>query len=146
MTVIAYKDGIIAADSLLSDRYVKGGSVRKVERNAQGWLAGAAGDAGPGMMFLREFKTARSPLVHKYSATELESEIIAMIVSPKGEIYLYSSGVVFPILDSYYAIGSGAGVALAVMGCGKSAAESVAAAIGLSPWLGGNVLCLKSKK
>lgn len=121
MTTIAYKDGVLAADSraslgnmTLPERAVK---VRKLK---DGRLFGWAGPMGVGEAVFRALndKTARPA----------NTEGTAVVVDAKGRIFTIepgSGGHLVPVNGKYTARGSGAEYALVAMRCGKSAAEAV---------------------
>lgn len=140
MTIIAYKSGIIACDSIITANSTKWGNIKKITKNSMGWLAGAAGDAS----FVSEFldwvnaipeigannKISLS-LFGKYKTKDNEAILILPYDSgdKKEKILLFETNYPVEITDSYTAIGSGVDCALGAMYCNASAIKAVESAI-----------------
>lgn len=131
MTTIAYRDGVMAADSLATDDAC-GLYVRKIVRLPDGDMAGGAGD-------LNEVVQALSWLA---GGSEGDPPAIAgssILFTEAGRIHLASTGWPGIALKGYAAIGSGAQGALVAMRLGKSAAEAVEAVAGVDTNTGGEI-------
>jgi ATP-dependent protease HslVU (ClpYQ) peptidase subunit len=129
MTVIAYRGGIMAADSLTTLDEVNLTHTRKIERR-HGYLVGIRGESCPSMaecmdwLFTRKAK--RLELLKGYikpfriwddrQRDEPPYAFTLLMVSPKGEVFeVDQEGSIEPVPGGHHAIGSGSKYALAVM-------------------------------
>jgi ATP-dependent protease HslVU (ClpYQ) peptidase subunit len=124
MTTIAFRDGVMAADSaaVMGDTIVH--RMKKIQRMPNGALAGFAGDVEQALAlldWLRDGQRGRKP----------KSKDVALIyVTPSGKILHYNGGrKAHPIAEPYYAIGTGKDVAFGAMYAGADAKTAVRAAI-----------------
>lgn len=136
MTTIAYRAGVIAADSLISQDDCALGDSTKVVRLENGCLFGAAGDADTRNIEVR-LGALRSPkrMPLGSSLTRHKVDFHGILVWPTGEAFHLMvsepegkrgwTGSVFAIDRPYHAIGSGAAYALGAMAAGKGAVEAV---------------------
>ena len=138
MTIAAYKDGVLASDTMVSDGISMTANIHKIAKHRKGHLAAFAGEVAAGMLFLRMFKAAANPLKVVYPDTEGLVGII--ITTPDRQIYCLELGVVYPILDEHIAIGSGATFATPLLDAGLSAVEAVAGAIKRDLYSGGEIV------
>lgn len=121
MTTIAYRDGVLAADSLVTLGSTKvHGSYQKIRRIGE-YLVGTAGsvaDCQAFVVWLRECDDNVPPPKGEYSA---------LIVGPRGRVREMENGSVLPVPRGakFFAIGSGGPYALAAMFAGASATEAV---------------------
>ena len=149
MTVIAYKGGRMACDSLCSD--VSSGLVafqgNKIFRTRAGALVGCSGaaDSRSVLALLQDVKTGKQmPTSQKFADTKCESENGILIVLPDGEIWIayitfdaegqeWSADAcrVTGFNGMAYA-GCGGGYAMTAMKAGKSAKEACAIACEMS--------------
>lgn len=137
MTTIAYRDGVIAADSLVSSGPNRAGHVVKIARGPDGTLAGAAGDMWACMTFLRAIETG-SPL-----PAERGNDFDALVVDVRGKAhYVGDKGDPVPVDGDYFALGSGEAAALGAMEMGASAERAVAVAIKIDKGSGGPIRSL----
>lgn len=145
MTVIAYRNGRMACDSLCAEPnsgavWFKG---NKIFRTKSGALVGCSGQADSRAIvtLLNNIKTGRQmPTAHEFAETKVESENGILIVLPDGEVWCAcitfdSEGQEWSAdccritgLGGFAAAGCGAREALVAMRCGKSAREAVALA------------------
>jgi hypothetical protein len=146
LTTIAARAGVIAADSRETWSSEDGGSrvhlCKKLfrkrigkGRRAYDVILGTAGESAPGMIFVDWYGSGLAPPL----AILAEGDFTILILKPKG-IYVsdaYCREV--PILEKFFAVGSGASAALAAMHCGKSAREAVVIASRIDPYTGGRV-------
>lgn len=147
MTTIAYRDGILAADSWATFNTEAGGSRRHLctklyrKRITEGKktfdvVLGTAGESTPALLFVDWYGSGKpipEMLIHH------GGDFSVLILTPKG---LFEADMMCRpdlILEPFYAVGSGAKAALAAMHCGKSAIEAVRIAAKLDPYTGGRI-------
>jgi len=139
MTTIAYRDGILAADTAT---YIHEGNLRmpdqttKIFRLSDGSLIAGGGVKRQIVDFAKWFETKEGDKPEIADATIIR-------VSPNGVITIYDGKTdERDITDCpFYAIGSGAMAALAAMYMGARAEQAVEIAMKLDPWTGGEVVC-----
>ena len=146
MTTIAYRDGVLAADSRVT--YGEDGSARvhtckklfrkRVTHGKKTFdvIIATAGESSPGMVFVDWYGTGK-PIPDIF--LHLGGDFSCLVLTPQGlfeyDVYCRAE----EILDDFYAIGSGAKAALAAMHCGKSAIEAVRIAARIDPYTGGRI-------
>lgn len=137
MTTIAYRDGVLAGDTLASVGDTKiPGRCRKVWRLRDGRLFGGAGKAEE-LRSLKKLMMAHKegPLpCPKLKACE------AILVMPGGQVLVYEGAVWEPEEAPYHALGSGFGYALTAMWLGHDAVIAVKAGIHFDKGSGGGVM------
>lgn len=141
MTTIAYRSGIIAADSRETWESDAGGasigSCEKLFRKRVGRreiIIGTAGGSYLGMVFVDWYDgTPKEPPIILRDA-HLEEDFDVLILD-RGAVYT-ANHLCRPIevTDPFIAIGSGRKAALAAMHCGRSAREAVAIACRVDPF------------
>lgn len=140
MTTIAYRAGVIASDTLVSDDGSHVGQTRKIRRFREGCLTGAAGDMAVCQAFLNWIP---KQLDFMKSRFELHSDenFGAFVFDPMIGHIIRFSGHGRPLMVSaeFVALGSGADFAMGAMAHGATAVEAVRAAMHLDPWTGGNI-------
>jgi ATP-dependent protease HslVU (ClpYQ) peptidase subunit len=131
VTVIAYRDGVLAGDSGWSDNGVFITNQTKVLRLDTGVLYGGAGHADDREL-LHLLKNVASPhrLPSARSLIDASRECGAIIVFPDGAVWTITTGDnedsgVCPIAAPFIAIGSGSKIAHGAMLAGASAARAV---------------------
>lgn len=158
MTTIAYRDGVMASDSLaVMAGYVKIGGTPKVFR-IKGCLVGLTGTARLIRMFTDWFEANYmennlppiAPDLTKDSPGQDDS-INAYVVLPNGKIWRYESGAApYPVVAAFVAGGSGSDFAIGAMDRGATAAQAVAVAAKYDVNTAGTIqtmkLAVKSKK
>lgn len=127
MTTITFRDGILAADTLIAYNTIVNGERPKIA------LAGEYYVALAGSAFLRPALEAWvSAGCPKDAVPELlmehATQFAAIILDKTGQPYEFDNGFLVPIYAPYTAIGSGALLALGAMAHGASAEEAVEAA------------------
>lgn len=140
MTTVAWKDGMLAADSRATGA---GGmvNVQKVFSLPDGRAVGFSGDLSASLQFVEVLK-AGAP--EKFKA---RGDFIAAVMDIDGSVLIYESGKVpIQIHDKFYAIGSGGMAALGAMACGKSAKEAVKIAARFDENTGGHVNYVYAKR
>lgn len=126
MTVIAYRDGIIAADTLAVTGGSKCAGVTKVARSINGDLGGASG----GITFMTAWLTwIRGEGARPVPEGDETRTDTGLIIWANGRIEVYEKGGSFEIDAPYYAIGSGRPEAMGAMHAGASPEGAVHAAI-----------------
>lgn len=137
MTVIAYRDGVMASDSLIvhGTRYT--GTVKKVTKTKDGWLAGGAGQVSDVNQFL-EWAETRDPETPPLEALN------ALLVSPKGVVYCVENDLApYEVKAEFFSEGSGDQIAMGAMAMGASAEEAVKIAIKYNIGCGGKIQVVK---
>lgn len=114
MTVIAYRDGVMAADSRVTGNFVTTG-IKLYRKNSR--IIGFAGDLHQALVFVDWYfdnKQRKPDLAN-------ESDWYALVASSDGlEEWNHALRPV-QIMDRFYAIGSGAEIAMGAMEAGASA-------------------------
>lgn len=141
MTAIAYRGGVMAADSrfVLDNLRAPGKPKPKIMRAQIGWLddvetqealVGVAGDECPDDHFVREWLGENA----LYELPSLYGKFTALIATSSGGLFLVDhEGDVTRLEAEFYAVGSGAEVCIGAMEMGANATQAVAAAIKWSP-------------
>lgn len=141
MTTIAYRSGVIAADSRETWESEAGGSTvhrctklfkKKVGRREI--IMGTAGATYSAMMFVDWFGSAAPPPSALVEMLTLEEDFDVLILD-RGKVYT-SNHLCRPVevMDRFFAVGSGRKAAIAAMLCGKGAIEAVKIACMLDPY------------
>ena len=146
MTVIAYRDGIMAADSLATAGDRIAGHCRKVFKVMTPRGPEVFGVAGGALYtpLLRAYLEGKAPIpmpneVERGKPQTDRSGYAAIVVGAAG-IRILEDGCEELAPDApYYALGCGAKFAQGALAAGKSAEDAVKIAIECSPWCGGPV-------
>ena len=150
MTTIAYRDGILAADSWATYSSEAGGARRhvctKLYRKTVGEgkktrevIIGTAGESAPACVFVDWFGSGR-PIPEVL--LQLGGDFACLVLTHDG---LFEADVycrLDRVQEEFFAIGSGAKAALAAMHCGKSAIEAVRIAARIDPYTGGRIVSM----
>jgi ATP-dependent protease HslVU (ClpYQ) peptidase subunit len=142
MTTIAYRDGVLASDSLVTLGSTKvHGSYQKIRRMGN-HLVGTAGSMSACQDFVDWIKSNDEDLAPP------KGEYNALIIDPKGRVREIENGSMLPVPKNakFFAIGSGASYALAAMFAGASATEAVKIAAKIDTSTGLPVRSLKIAK
>lgn len=122
MTIVVFKDDIMAADTQLSQHNAKF-NASKLVRLPDGGVAGGMGvfsDVYAGLKFLADGGTEDDDKL-----PEIKDATI-LIARPDGSLWLIEGRFpAFPVMDKEIAIGCGADAAKMAMQLGKSAVESI---------------------
>ena len=147
MTTIAYRDGVLAADSRVTVDNGSGARMhtcRKLfrKRVTEGKkqfevIIATAGESSPGMVFVDWYGSGK-PVPEIF--LHIDADFTCLVLTPKGlfEYDTFCRGE--EIEEDFYAIGSGAMAALAAMHCGKSALDAVRIAARVDTYTGGRVV------
>lgn len=139
MTTIAYRNGILAADSMAT----RGGSImpersQKVFRLRDGRLFGWCGEAGLGVRARMHFD---DPKKHDPVVT---TDGGALVIGLDGSIWTYEHGALVAAPGApFYALGSGRGEAYGALAMGATARQAVAIAARFDNCTGGPVQWLR---
>jgi hypothetical protein len=135
LTIIAYKNGIMAADTWITSGGTFCGETCKIKKNQHG-LWGSAGDLSDMVKFLL---WADNPEVDAFDLMHF-GNFSGIHVDYNGRVYYYddkSSGIPASVSVKYAAEGSGRNHALGALEVGASAVESVKACAKLDVSVGG---------
>lgn len=139
MTTIAYRNGVIAGDSMVGSGGLILGAARKVVRGPNGELAGACGeacDAAAALTWVESGMVTPAPAL--LEGTEL------MIAMPDGAmLFLDRDRPLYPISAEFFALGSGPHIAMGAMAAGASAEDAVRIACVYDKHTGGEVVVLR---
>lgn len=138
MTTIAYRDGVLAADSRATHNDIITGTAQKISALPNGdrvALLGARGEAET----LREWYASGCGVAQPSTANAA-----LVVIKTNGSIELFEDGHRQPTSDAaFYAWGTGAELALGAMLMGATAEQAVAAAIERDIYSGGEVRVLR---
>ena len=143
MTIIAYRDGIIAADSR-STTTGKESGIRFFDSSVKlfrkpGCIIATAGSSSPGVVFVRWYGTAeKTP-----KSIKKDHDWTCLVLDFNGLWEWDSSLEPEPILEPFYAIGTGCKAALGAMHMHATAIEAVQIACLIDPNCGGLVQSMK---
>jgi hypothetical protein len=147
MTTIAYRDGVLAADSRLTVDYGSGARKhfcrklfrKKITEGKKSYdvIIATAGESSPGMVFVDWYGSGK-PVPDLF--LHLGGDFTCLVLTPKGlfeyDVYCRAE----EIEEDFYAVGSGSMAALAALHCGKSALEAVRIAMRIDPYTGGRII------
>ena len=143
MTTIAYRDGILAADSRETDDkgYVLTDSSLKLYRvdvpNHGECLLGGAGDS-------ESIERLRRALI---AGEDIELEDTeALLILPDGAYFLYEGHIWTEGLLPYYALGTGGGYATAAFRAGADAIRACEIGAAMDPLSGGEISVLTTEQ
>lgn len=150
MTTIAYRSGLLAFDSLVSDDSCKIGFIEKARVLTNCMVAGA-GNVEDIAAFLDWFERHGGSMEHrtKYFPENTAGSLSGLIIYRDGSIYMCDEKLYpYKVNTKFAAIGTGSNVALGAMLMGASAAKAVEIAAQIDTHTGGEikVLTLVKKK
>jgi len=132
MTIIAFRDGVVAADSMsCNENGYRTGICKKLFRHGDEVVAimGRASESYPLMKWYSERRQEKQP------------DDGSIIVFAQSGITIYENGGWQPEHEApFYAYAAGSEIALGAMAMGAFAVEAVEAAIKISIWCGGPVV------
>ena len=138
MTTIAYRDGVMATDTLAVGGDLYRGKVRKIQRLEDGSLLGIAGDAGYHCFF--EKWLLNKPTWENRPRLPENSDISLLFVRRDGRIFHSAERLVLVEVETeFIAIGSGGDLAMGAMGAGSTARQAVEIAARFDCFTGGNI-------
>jgi hypothetical protein len=154
MTTIAYRDGVLAADSQVTAESAAGGSrkhtciklFRKmvtVKRKTFDVIIATAGETSPGLVFIEWYGSGK-PIPDVF--LHIGGDFTCLVLTPKGlfeyDVYCQPEEIVLSPYP-FYAVGSGTKAAMGAMHCGKSAIEAVRIACKVDPFSSGRIVSMK---
>lgn len=137
MTTIAYRDGVLAGDTLTTANGNRDGYMQKVRRVGR-VLIGFCGPISKGLKFeqwVKDGMTGDSP----YHGGDSGNGIV---VSTAG-IVCWSGAGPWPVTTEFYALGSGTELAMGAMELGATAEQAVAVAAKHNVDTGGQITVLR---
>lgn len=141
MTTIAYRDGIMAADSAVSNPdsgMLIGRTPNKVIRLPSGALYGSAGDLDDRLLLAMIFDV-KTPddLPDPVALSEIKQSIDAIFVFPDRRVFAVSTNeraCATMLEGEFFALGSGGDIAIGAMAAGASAYQAVEIACEWNSW------------
>lgn len=123
MTAIAYRDGVMSADSgtFAGGLYV--GAHRKIGRAPDGTIGAAT---GPTSVCDRFRRWLEGDMLTRFSTPDLERDFLAILVKPDGTVlYLEDDGEPYEVVAPFHALGCAQDVLIGAMAAGATAEEAV---------------------
>jgi ATP-dependent protease HslVU (ClpYQ) peptidase subunit len=140
LTTIAYRNGVLAADSMAyGGKYCASPGLKwKIGRLENGDRLGVSSNVVGAGEAMRDWLNGR------LERTLVPPDVRAILVNADGQVFIANDGVLFsgPIDTEFCAIGSGADFALGAMQHGADAVEAVRCAIAHDQHTGGEVRVL----
>ena len=128
MTVIAWKDGVLAADKRMTTSWGAHDTVKKIGHARDGALYGITGEAPIGLRMLAWWQAGAVAADFPPEAAKA-NEATLVIFLATGDVAQFTTGPYPSLLaQGVCAFGAGRDFAMAAMVCGKSAAEAVCVA------------------
>lgn len=149
MTTIAYRNGIIAADSQTTISGGASGDVKGVcqklfkkkigkGKAARTVIIATSGESAPGLVFVDWYGTGGAR-----PETLRDSDFTCLVLEKDGLYEVDALCRPERVKEPFYAVGSGRKAAMAAMLCGKSAREAVKIAAMLDPYTGGRIVTMR---
>ncbi|MRX32818.1 hypothetical protein [Aminobacter sp. MDW-2] len=138
MTTIAYRDGVMAADSQVTGGDMARGEAQKVGRTKKGWLVGISGASG---MLDEVIAWLDAGAVRAdYPKVSAERPVWGLVaVSDKRVAVLSPEGVMQWANAAFHAQGSGNEIAMGAMAMGASAEQAVRIVSEFDVYTGGRI-------
>jgi hypothetical protein len=146
MTTVAFRDGVMAADSRGNDEHVGIVPIPKVfKKKIKGkeYIFGVAGYWEAAMMFIEWYRTRDNALHERLMKLTGDNDFDVLIWD--GKKLMCADAFMYPVevTEEYYAIGSGAAHAITAMDCGKSARQAVQMSMKRDPSTGGRIVSMR---
>jgi hypothetical protein len=156
MTTIAFKNGVIAADSRVTVESDAGGArnfdTKKLFRATvdikgtfKGVILATAGESAPGSLFVEQWSTGKSLTEIRELFTYSEADFTILVVSEDGLFEVDKWCILEPVYEPFYAIGSGSKLAMGAMEAGASAQKAVEIACKRDPYTALPVVTMRLK-
>ena len=147
MTTIAFRDGVMAADTMAhsSEKLCRS---KKLFRVSNGEVIGFSGVWIDGKLFVDWYDKGADRDEPPPWRTQGDEKVNfnALVLTADG-IYEWSYELVADrVLDDFWAIGTGSSAALAAMRCGRNAQEAIYIAMQIDPYTGGEVETMELAK
>lgn len=133
MTIVVYRDGVIASDSASWSEDTCCGSIKKCGRSEKGLLWGVTGQA---LVVQDVAKWADDPMSEPPTYDD-QNEVI--VVWPDGTVKHLEKGRWTDLLAPYHVAGSGMDIAMGALMMGATAVQAVAAAIEHNAYCAGEI-------
>lgn len=152
MTTIAFKDGILAADSRSTIETEAGGCTKHTcaklfrrtikigKRKPYDVVIATAGEVGPALVYVDWYAISAGLGEPPRVLLDHDSDFTCLILTPHGLYEVDKFCRPDLIIEPFYAIGSGRKEALAVMHHDGTAVEAVRIAAKIDPFTGGRVV------
>lgn len=143
MTVVAFRDDVLASDSLSTSVHGwRTGALQKIYDLGSGVFAATVGYAPHALELLAWFRAGRT--VTQPAALDDDRTGTLVVFEPHGEIVIYENGCQQPEgVALFHAYGAGAEIAIGAMHMGATAEEAVLAGIEHHTQCGGPVQVLR---
>lgn len=131
MTIVAYRDGIMAADSAIwaSDKHIICSYRKKIMRSDGGSLFGTSGSVANSLRAERHIKTCGLDF-SKFKDVLPDGNFSGLLVMPNGKIFILEADMwPQPIRMKWAAIGAGSTFSMGALAAGASAEQAVRLAI-----------------
>jgi ATP-dependent protease HslVU (ClpYQ) peptidase subunit len=156
MTTIAFKNGVIAADSRVTVESEAGGArnfdTRKLFRakvdikgTFKDVILATAGESAPGSLFVEQWSTGKSLTEIRELFTYSEADFTILVVTEDGLFEVDKWCILEPVYEPFYAIGSGSKLAMGAMEAGASAQKAVEIACKRDPYTALPVVTMRLK-
>lgn len=129
MSVVVFRDGVMASDSGQWMGSIRSGTMRKVAKSASGFLYGACGYAPAIYNFFAWVDGGERGDAPKPVLMNGEDSFYAMWFRADTGLWMMDGVGGFPLTAPYFALGPSKGVALGALWAGASAVEAVRATI-----------------
>lgn len=140
MSTVAYRDGVMAADTLASGPVCR--TTKKLHRVGD-VIIGGVGNLSDLLVFVRWYGSGADlkalPEFRMYGRNDEAPDFSALVLSPRGLTHWTEYFQPLPVFDDYTAVGSGAYAALGAMAVGAAAAEAIAVAAQIDVHTGGEI-------
>lgn len=156
MTTIAFRNGVLAADSQTTTHTEEGGSrlfrcvklypkvVKHADAPDEHVIIGTAGESFSSLLFVDWYGTSDKEIPERLLTGEADFTCIVLTQAGLFEYDKWCRGE--KILEPFYAVGSGAKAAMAAMHAGASAKRSVEIACLIDPYSRPPVVTMRLKK
>lgn len=138
LTSIAYRNGVLASDSLVTSNGMREGQAQKIHQVGPLLIAGAGASA-----LCDQFVTWVRAGMKGDSPWQGHDCGNSMIVMPDDTILIYGEHGPWKSETDFYALGSGEQIALGAMAFGASAEQAIECAIRFDVFSGGPIRTLK---
>lgn len=140
MTTIAYRAGVMAADTQVTAGIIVG-TTTKIVRRKDGALCAGVGSLPWVQAFHRWFMAGEEG-----DPPEVPEDSRGLIIGKRGPFEMFETNGAFEIKEPFIALGTGREFALGAMYVGATAAAAVKAAMEFDPYSGGKVMTLTHDK
>lgn len=147
MTTVAFRDGIMAADTQITAGDTKEGFIRKVWR-ADEYLVGFSGDADVAQKIRWKMdENEIDPLDYRFGLETWPDDEMMFYIFDGSQLWqIYQKGAAFYCDAPFFAMGSGSNYALGAMAMGATARQAVAVAARFDVYTGGRVTWVGNKQ